>query len=145
MSRLVEPAQEHGKLLGMHTDGRIGDVLPLLYDLGFRVIHPVEPECNDIRSLRDAWRGRLAFIGNIPTTLLSFGTNEAVEAAVREACARLGPGGGYVVGSSGSIVDGIPPARFVTMTQAAHTYRRYDLLAPEDAGLSGRLAERIHP
>lgn len=134
MSRLVEPAREHGKLLGMHTGGRIGDVLPLLYDLGFRVLHPVEPECNDIRSMRDTWRDRMAFIGNIPTTLLSFGTNEAVEAAVREACTQLGPGGGYVLGSSGSIVDGIPPARFVTMTRAAHTYGRYDLLAQKLPG-----------
>jgi uroporphyrinogen decarboxylase len=128
MRELVGPAREHGKLLAMHTDGRIGEALPMLYDLGFRAIHPVEPECNDIAALREQWRGRLAFIGNIPTTLLAYGSDAEVEAAVREACERLGPGGGYVLGSSSSIMDGIPPARFVAMTQAVHAYGRYDLL-----------------
>ena len=37
-------------------------------------------------------------------------------------------GGGYVLGSSTSIMDGIPPESFVTMVKAVHKYGRYGSL-----------------
>jgi LacI family transcriptional regulator len=128
MRTLMQPACEHGKVLALHSGGRIGELLPALYDLGFGAIHPVDPACNDIYALRETWRGKLAFIGNIPATLLSSGSAAAVTAAVQEACLRLGPGGGYVLGSASGIIPGVSPARFVAMTQATHADGRYDLL-----------------
>jgi len=128
MARLIAPAREHGKLLAFHSDGRLDQVLPLIYELGFRVVHPVEPEANDIFQLKAAWAGKLAFVGNISTTLLAYGSREEIEEKVREYCLRLGPGGGYVVGSSSSIMEGIPPENFVAMTQAVHRYGRYPAL-----------------
>ena len=32
MRRLIAPAKEHGKLVAIHTDGRIGEVMPILHD-----------------------------------------------------------------------------------------------------------------
>ena len=32
----------------MHTDGKLDQVLPILYEIGINVNHPVEPESNDI-------------------------------------------------------------------------------------------------
>jgi uroporphyrinogen decarboxylase len=128
MKRLVAPAQEHGKLIAMHTDGKMDQVLPILYDLGFNVVHPIEPESNDIFALKQQWAGKLAFVGNIPTTLLAYGSIAEIEAKVKEYCIKLAPGGGYVLGSSTSIMEGIPPANFVAMTQAVHRYGRYGAL-----------------
>jgi LacI family transcriptional regulator len=128
MQRLIAPVKEHGLPLAFHSDGRLGGVLPVLYELGFDAVHPIEPESNDIAALRDQWRGRLALIGNVPTTLLAFGSEEEVTAAVRDACIRLGPGGGWVLASSNSIMQGIPPQRFVAMVQAVHRYGSYAAL-----------------
>jgi LacI family transcriptional regulator len=128
MKRLIAPAKEHGKLVALHTDGKMDKVLPLLVDIGFDIVHPIEPESNDIFEIKRQWGDKLAFVGNIPTPLLAYGSRELIEETVNEYCVRLGPGGGNVIGSSTSIMDGIPPENFVAMTKAVHKYGRYGSL-----------------
>jgi len=128
MKRLIAPAKEHGKMVLMHTDGKMDKVLPILYDIGINIVHPNEPESNDIFELKKQWAGKLALIGNIPTVLLAHGSEEEIEEKVKEYCVKLAPGGGYVLGSSTSIMEGIPPENFVAMTQAVHKYGRYGSL-----------------
>jgi uroporphyrinogen decarboxylase len=131
MRRLIAPAKEHGKLVGMHTDGRMEKVLPVLCDLGFDIVHPVEPESNDLFEIKKQWAGQLAFIGNIPTALLVYGNKEQIEDKVQEYCIRLAPGGGWALGSSTSIMEGVPPENFVAMIRAVHKYGRYGSLGVE--------------
>ena len=134
MKRLIAPAKEHGKLVLMHTDGKMDDILPILYDVGINVNHPVEPESNDIFQVKKKWAGKMALVGNIPTVLLAYGSKEEIEERVREYCIKLAPGGGYVLGSSTSIMDGIPPENFVTMIKAVHKYGCYGSLGQEYEG-----------
>ena len=68
--------------------------------------------------MKKKWAGKMAFIGNVPTALLAYGGEEDIQDKVREYCVGLGPGGGYVLGSSTSIEAGIPPENFVAMIQA---------------------------
>jgi uroporphyrinogen decarboxylase len=133
MKRLIAPAKSHGKLVLMHTDGQLNKVLPILYEIGINVNHPVEPESNDIVEVKKQWAGKMAFIGNIPTVLLAQGSKDEIEERVRQYCIQLGPGGGYVLGSSTSIMEGIPPENFVNMIQAVHKYGRYEVLREIDS------------
>ena len=128
MKRLIAPAQEHGKLLLMHTKGKIDPVLPVLHEIGFDAVHPVEPECNDILAIKKQWSGKMALVGNIPTTLLARSSRDEIEETVRQYCAELAPGGGYVLSSSNGIGEGVLPENFVAMTQAVHKYGRYGSL-----------------
>jgi len=128
MKRLIAPAKEHGKLVAMHTGGKLDGVLSILFDIGFDAVHPLVPECNSILDIKRQWGGRMAVMGNIPTTLLAYGRREEIEEKVREYCIQLAPGGGYVLSSSDGIVDTIPPENFVAMTQAVHRYGRYGSL-----------------
>ena len=128
MKQLIAPAKEHGKKALMHTDGKMDKIMPILYEVGFNIAHPIEPESNDIALVKKEWAGRMALIGNIPTVLLAYGSTEEIEERVREYCLNVAPGGGYVLGSSTSIMDGIPPENFVTMIQAVHKYGRYGQL-----------------
>ena len=128
MKYLIASAKEHHKLVLMHTDGKMDAVLPILYEVGIDINHPVEPESNDIAEVKKKWAGKMAFIGNIPTVLLARGSRGEIEERVRQYCIKLGPGGGYVLGSSTSIMDGIPPENFITMVQAVHKYGRYGSL-----------------
>ena len=128
MKRLIAPAKEHGKKVLMHTDGKMDNILPILYDVGIDVAHPIEPESNELAEVKAKWAGKMALIGNIPTVLLAYGSKEEIEEKVREYCVNVGPGGGWVLGSSTSIMDGIPPENFVTMIRAAHKYGRYGSL-----------------
>jgi uroporphyrinogen decarboxylase len=128
MRRLIAPAKACDKLVLMHTDGKMDTILPILHDIGIDIVHPVEPESNDIAAIKKLWAGRMAFIGNVHTPLLAYGHPEEIEAQVKEYCLNLAPGGGYALGSSTSIMDGIPPENFVTMITAAHKYGRYEAL-----------------
>jgi uroporphyrinogen-III decarboxylase len=127
MKRLIAPAKDIGKLVLMHTDGKLDKILPILYDVGIDINHPIEPESNDIFEVKQQWAGRMALIGNVHTPLLAYGTKEQIEEVVKEYCEKLAPGGGYVLGSSTSIMDGIPPENFVTMVEAVHKYGRYEV------------------
>jgi hypothetical protein len=131
MKRLIAPAKAHSKLVVMHTAGKMDNVLPILHDIGFDAVHPIEPESNDILAIRKEWAGRMALMGNIPTALLAHGSKEEIEEKVREYCVNLAPSGGYVLGSSNGIGEGIPPQNFVAMTQAVHKYGRYGSLGKE--------------
>lgn len=125
MQQLIAPAKEHGKLVGLYTRGRMEKVLPILERIGFDLVLPMEPECNDLVHLKHQWHGRMAFIGGIPLSLLTYGSWEKIEEAVRETCAQLAPGGGYVLGASGPIPEGVPPQNVWMMAQAVHKYGRY--------------------
>jgi len=125
MERLIAPAKELGKLVLMHTDGKMDEIMPILYDIGIDAVHPVEPESNDIFEIKRKWAGKMAVVGNIPTVLLAYATEEEIEETVREYCIRLAPGGGWVLGSSTSIMEGVDPGNFVAMIRAAHKYGRY--------------------
>jgi LacI family transcriptional regulator, galactose operon repressor len=128
MQRLIAPAKEHGKLTTFHTRGKMDKVLPILHGIGFDVVHPVEPECNILSELKNQWRGQMAFAGGVPLSLLAYGNWEKIEETVKDYCARLAPGGGYVLGSSGAIAEGIPPQNVWAMVQAAHKYGSYEAL-----------------
>ena len=133
MKRLISPAKEHGKLVLMHTDGDMDGILPFLHECGIDAAHPIEPESNDIVEVKRRWAGKMALVGNIPTVLLAYGSIAEIEDMVRDYCVKLGPGGGWVLGSSTSIMDGIPPENFVAMTKAVIRYGRYGSLG-EDRG-----------
>ena len=131
MKLLIAPARASGKLVLMHTDGKMDKILPILHEIGIDVVHPVEPESNDLHEIKNLWAGRMAFIGNIHTPLLAFGHKEEIEAKVKEICITVAPGGGYALGSSTSIMEGIPPENFVTMIEAVHKYGRYNSLGKD--------------
>jgi LacI family transcriptional regulator len=125
MARLIAPAREHGKLLLMHSQGNVAQILPILHEIGFHAIHPLEPAYNDIFQVKDAWAGKLALVGNVPTSLLAQGSPREIDETVRAYCARLAPGGGYVLSSDGEIGPGVSPENLVAMTRAVHKYGHY--------------------
>jgi uroporphyrinogen decarboxylase len=128
MKRLIAPAKAAGKLVAYHTDGKMDKIFPILDEIGFDIVHPIEPESNDIFAVKQKWGQRFTLVGNIPTVLLAYGPVEEIEEQVKLYCENMGPGGGYVLGSSTSIMEGIPPQNFVAMTRAAHKYGRYGAL-----------------
>ena len=44
-------------LVFMHCDGRVGDLVEELIDIGVDILNPVQPECNDLESLASGFRG----------------------------------------------------------------------------------------
>ncbi|NIV28001.1 MAG: substrate-binding domain-containing protein [Anaerolineae bacterium] len=128
MRRLIAPAKQHGKLVALHTGGKLNKLLPMVRQIGFEILYPSQLDAGAALEIKEAWGGQLALIGELPAPLLADAGREEIEAQVREICRRLASGGGYAIGSSSAITDTVPPESFVAMTRAVHRYGRYGSL-----------------
>jgi LacI family transcriptional regulator len=136
MERLIAPARQHDKLVALRTGGKLDRLLPMVHEIGFEIIYPIQLDAGVALEIKKTWSGRLALIGEFPAPLLASAGPDEIEAQVRETCGWLAPGGGYAIGSSLEITDTVPPENFVAMTWAVHKYGRYGSLGspvPDDA------------
>ncbi|MHB1254159.1 MAG: uroporphyrinogen decarboxylase family protein [Candidatus Humimicrobiaceae bacterium] len=125
LKKILEPIHKRNIPVVFHCDGNMVNVIPILIDCGAVGAHPIQPSCNDIYKLKKQYFGDFALFGNIDTVLLANGTKEEIKEDVKNHCNNLKDGGGYILGSSSSIFDGIPPENFITMVNAVHEYGRY--------------------
>jgi uroporphyrinogen decarboxylase len=125
-SEIVEFTHRRGLKIIKHTDGNVWPILDDLLEAGFDGIHPIQPQCMDIKEVKDHLRGRAAVLGNIDCTfLLPFGAEEEVEKAVMETIKAAAPGGGYIISSSNSIHPGVKPENYIAMVKAARRHGAY--------------------
>jgi uroporphyrinogen decarboxylase len=73
-----------GVKLFLHSCGRIDAILPDLVELGFDLLHPVQPECMDFESVYRQWGRKIIPCATISSQrILPFGTPDEVRAEVR--------------------------------------------------------------
>ena len=117
--KMVAPLTERGIPVTFHCDGKIDEAIPIIIELGFCSLNPIEPYGMDIYEVKRLYGDKLCLVGNIDVAgPLAFGTPEEVVAEVEEHIARLAPGGGYVGATSHSVLDDIPPENFIAMVAA---------------------------
>ncbi|NQT58229.1 MAG: hypothetical protein HQ557_04520 [Bacteroidetes bacterium] len=104
-----------------HCCGNLDEVIPMFIELGYLAVHPIQPSCNDIYALRNTYKKKIAFIGNIDILeTLARGTEEKVREKVTEHIMKLGKDGGYVLTSSHTMVNSIPFSNYETMLKTLH-------------------------
>jgi uroporphyrinogen-III decarboxylase len=109
-----------------HCCGHIQPVIPMALELGVSAIHPIQPNCNDIHYYKKEYGSDLCLIGNMDLAgVLSFGTADEVRQDTIEHIDALAPGGGYIVASSHSVTDDVPPENYQAMIQATWEHGRY--------------------
>jgi uroporphyrinogen decarboxylase len=114
--KIVDRCHQAGVPVGLHSDGDLARLLPDLVACGFDAIHPFEPPMNDIVAVKRRWGDRITVAGGIDLkNTLCDGTPADVEAEVRARMADLGPGGGWMLGSSNSIPDFVPVENYKTL------------------------------
>jgi len=125
LNKILEPIHKRNIPIVFHSDGNMINVIPILMECGVVGVHPIQPSCNNIYKLKKQYHLKFALFGNIETVLLAEGPKDKIEEDVKKHCNNLKEGGGYILGSSSSIFDGIPPENFVTMVNAVHKHGRY--------------------
>lgn len=114
--KLVAAAKATGRPVLFHCCGDQSSILPFLVEWGVAAIHPIQPNANDIYAIHRQYGDTLTLVGNIDAGgVLTFGTPVEVAQDTREHIERLSPGNAYVVGSSHSIIDSIPPENYLAM------------------------------
>jgi uroporphyrinogen decarboxylase len=126
VERLVSAALATGRPVIFHCCGKADAILPYLIEWGVNALHPIQPVANDIYAIHARYGSRLTLIGNMDVAgVLSFGTPEQVRQDTRQHIERLAGDGGYVVCSSHSIIDSVPPENYLAMVGAAREFGRY--------------------
>ena len=127
MQRVVDAVHEEGGLVMKHSDGNLWPILDMIVDTGTDALNPIEPVAGmDIAEVKAQYGDRICLVGNIDCgELLSHGTVEQVELAVRGCIAAAAPGGGFILSSSNSIHSSVKPENFVTMVQTGRQWGCY--------------------
>ena len=78
--------------------------------------------------MKQKYGKQVCLIGNIDCArLLCEGSEEEVEAAVKECIRRAAPRGGHIISSSNSIHSSVKPKNYAAMIKAAKKYGKYPI------------------
>jgi len=82
----------------------------------------------DLAEVKAASRGKLTVLGNLNGIEMRRWTPRQAEAAVKDAIARAGPGGGYILSDNhGEIPWQVPEEVLLAISEAVHKWGRYPL------------------
>ena len=82
----------------------------------------------DLAEMKAACRGKLAIVGNLNGVEMRHWTQQQAEAIVKEAIAKAGPGGGYILSDNhGEIPWQVEQETLVAISEAVHEWGRYPL------------------
>jgi uroporphyrinogen decarboxylase len=109
----------------LHTDGNILPLVEDLLTLGIKGIHPIDPNCMDIRAFKQRYGGRVCVLGNVNVDTLTAGTPEEAYAETRDLIRDLAPGYGYILSSGNSIPEFAREENVRAMLQAHEEVGQY--------------------
>lgn len=110
----------------IHTDGEIGPIVEDLLSMGISGIHPIDPNCMDIRAFKRKFGERVCILGNVNLNTLGMGTPEETYSEVRNLIKDLGPGYGYILSSGNSVPDYVKPENMVAFARALEDFGEYE-------------------
>jgi hypothetical protein len=120
----IDLTHSYGALYHLYDDGKVAATLPMMKEAGADLVSTVCPPPTGDVTLAEARRiagSDMCLAGGVDTVNTVWrGTPHGIEAAVRDAIAAAQtPAGGYIVGTSDSIVEQTPPENFRAFFEAA--------------------------
>ncbi|MCL5986560.1 MAG: hypothetical protein M1371_08360 [Actinobacteria bacterium] len=122
---LINEWHRHGVKVIYHSEGDITSVIPDIVGAGTDGINPLEPDILDIKQLRKDYPNLIFWGGIDNNEVLSRGTIEEVEQAVRDLISDAGSNGRLLLGSSGQIHPANKLENILAMFEFARKYGKY--------------------
>ena len=125
-AQLVDAIHEQGMHAWFHSCGHVRPIIPDLVEIGFDLLHPLQPSSMDLAEIAGTFRGQICFGGGIDVqALLPVAEPEEVENEIRRLIDLLdGPHGGYVMAPTNSIMPETPLENIEAMVRTAGEYSR---------------------
>ena len=125
-ARLVEVIHGQGMHAWFHSCGHIRPIIPDLIEVGFDLLHPLQPSSMDIEEIAASFGGQICFAGAIDVqAMLPIVEPAEVERQVKRVIDVLdGPHGGYLMAPTNSIMPDTPLENIRVMMRTAETYSR---------------------
>lgn len=103
--KFIKPQQENfydicnkrNILVMQHADGHVEEIIPDLIEIGLDILNPLQPECNDVKSVKAEYGNNLTFHGVVGSRILDKGTPSEIRMEVRKRIEQLTNSGGYVL------------------------------------------------
>ena len=106
----------------LHSCGQIEAIIPDIIDVGFHILHPVQPECMSFARVRKQYGHALVLCACLSAqTTLPFGTPDDVRAWVREIKRQCAADQRVILCPSNRIQPETPWANIVAFAEAARS------------------------
>ncbi len=104
LRRITDEAHQRGLKIIIHSCGNVNQLLDLFVEWGFDGVHSLEPTAGmDLGEVKNRVGDRMCVFGNLDIAhVLSHGTREEVEQAVKHALRVAGQDGGFVMAMTNS-------------------------------------------
>lgn len=112
----------------LHCDGAVSRLLPAVRDIGFEVFNPVQPGVpgHSPQELKDTFGDDFIFWGAIDQQeLLPRGSDEELEADIKEKIRILGRDGGYMISPAHIIQSDVSPERVEKFIELCIKHGKY--------------------
>lgn len=129
LCKAVRTSKLYGVPFIKHTDGNLWPIMDMIINSGIDALDPIEPMAGmDIGEVKEKYGRRIAVVGNVDCShVLTFGSEEEVEEAVKETIAKASPDGGHVIASSNSIHPAVKPSNYLHMLKLVKRYGIYPI------------------
>lgn len=129
LRRAIQPLTDGGIPIIWHCDGNIMPIVDRLLDIGVSGLQGFQEESGvpyeEIVSLKSRWGNPLIIWGCVSvTTTLPFGSVQDVEASVRRSFSLAGPGRGFALASTSSIMPEVPDENIDTFYRYGRQFGR---------------------
>lgn len=109
LAKMYGKVRDAGKIVSIHSCGDNSEILGEMIDMGLQIFDPAQPEANDLPALKKEYGRDLTFEGGIGTQMnLPFGTPDQVREEIRRCRLDLGPGGGFIMGTTKPLRPEVP-------------------------------------
>ena len=103
IKRMYTAVKKEGRLVMIHSCGKVDELFPSLIDAGLDCFNPFQPEVMNVSQIHNKYRGKLAFHGGLSVQkTLPYGTPEEVKRE-SEKLIKMGQAGGYIFSPSHSV------------------------------------------
>ncbi len=123
--KVAAAAHKHDKICLLHSCGNLYKIMPDIIDCGFDGKHSFEDAITPgLLELHAEFGDQICLIGGIDVDFLCRSDEAAIRARVREYIDKMGPNGGYILGSGNSIPDYCPMEHWWVMLDEGLRYGR---------------------
>ncbi|KJR46399.1 hypothetical protein UF75_3211 [Desulfosporosinus sp. I2] len=125
--KIADEVTKMGIKILFHSDGRIVEAIPMIIEAGFSGLHSLQPSAGmDIALVKRNYGRDLCLMGNIDlsNTIPSEGLIE-ICTTVQKTMQSAAPEGGFIFGSCGGLMEGLPIANVVEMYRCAEEFGNY--------------------
>ena len=118
LKEIVELAKKKNKITLLHSCGHIVPIVKDFIEIGVDILHPIQPEANNIFMLKKEYGKYITLNGGLSTQrLLSAGTPEMIKEEIKRLKNIMGNGGGYILEPGITIQGDVPLENLISMIE----------------------------